>query len=436
MFIDEVKWIRSYRHKLCPTLRKRALECYRLSGKVPCYMQKPVRNIKKRLQKMPVIVQTYETRGNTDNIRKAAGLTGCAVRRELPAINAFSTTITAKQLEKLVQSNYIKKIWYDGEIRAVLDTAVSTVQSSSLWNRDITGKDVVIAVLDTGIYNHPDLEGRIVGFKDFIREKTEPYDNNGHGTHVAGDIAGSGKESGFRYRGPAPEAKLVGVKVLNKMGSGSLSVVIEGIQWCINNKDALGIRIINLSLGSDANESYIDDPVCQAAQKAWEAGIVMCVAAGNSGPEAKTINSPGIHPLVITVGALDDTGTSSSQDDKVADFSSRGPTVDSLEKPDILAPGVNIISLRSPKSMLDKQKKKSRVDEWYSSLSGTSMATPVCAGVIAQMLQMDSSLTPDQVKERLISTAKPLPGLDRNIQGAGVIDAVKAVDGARTAYNN
>lgn len=201
--------------------------------------------------------------------------------------------------------------------------------------------------------------------------------------------------------------------------------MIEGIQWCINNKDDLGIRVLNMSLGSAATESYKNDPVCQAVEKAWQAGIVVCVAAGNDGPQPQTINSPGIDPLVITVGALDDINTISPEDDQVAGFSSRGPTVDNLTKPDILAPGADIISLRSPGSLLDKKNRQSRVDNWYTSLSGTSMATPVCSGVVAQILQLNSSLTPDQVKARLMETARTLH-LEPNIQGAGVIDAQKA----------
>lgn len=281
---------------------------------------------------------------------------------------------------------------------------------------------------DTGIYNHPDLTDRIIAFKDLVNQKAEPYDDNGHGTHVAGDIAASGEMSGYKYRAPTPEAGLVGVKVLNKIGSGSLSVVIEGIQWCIKNKEALGIRVINMSLGSDARQSYIDDPVCQIVEKAWKSGIVVCVAAGNSGPESGSIGSPAIHPEIITVGALDDMNTLNTEDDNVAEFSSRGPTNDGIVKPDVVAPGAKIISLRSPGSLLDKQNKDSRVDKWYTSLSGTSMATPICSGIVAQMLQQNSALTPNQVKARLMETATVLPNLDPNTQGAGVINIEKAVD--------
>lgn len=432
MIIQEVSWIRSHGEKFCPMLRRAALEWYRPLKHVPCFMQKTFKYIKQCLKKIPVIVQMEETRDSGSLISELAASTGCRIRRELPLINCFSTRVNAKSMELLVRNSSVKKIWYDREVKAVLDVASPAVQAPPLWQNGLSGKGIVVAVLDTGIYEHPDLSGRIVGFKDLINQNTNPYDDNGHGTHVAGDIAASGSQSGFGYRGPAFEAGLVGVKVLDKMGSGQLSTVIEGIQWCIQNKENLGIRVLNMSLGGQATESYVNDPVCQAVENAWLAGIVVCVAAGNEGPEPQTIGSPAIHPLVITVGALDDNNTESSDDDRVAEFSSRGPTIDGLTKPDILSPGVNIISLRSPWSTLDKKSEDSRVGTWYTSLSGTSMATPICVGVVAQMLQADGSLTPDQVKARLMETATTMY-LEPNVQGAGVINAAKAVGVAATA---
>lgn len=432
MILQEVGWIRSHGEKFCPMLRKAALEWYRPLKHVPCFMQKTFKYIKQRLKKISVIVQMEKNREMAVSFEELAATVGCNVRRELPLINAFSTKVNARNLELLVQNRSVKKVWYDREVNAVLDVASPAVQAPPLWQNGLSGKGIVVAVLDTGIYEHPDLSGRIVGFKDFINQRTSPYDDNGHGTHVAGDIAASGSQSGFRYRGPAFEAGLVGVKVLDKMGSGQLSTVIEGIQWCIENKETRGIRVLNMSLGSPATESYVSDPVCQAVEKAWLAGIVVCVAAGNEGPQPQTIGSPAIHPLVITVGAVDDNNTESAGDDQVAEFSSRGPTVDGLTKPDVLAPGTNIVSLRSPWSTLDKKSEDSRVGTWYTSLSGTSMATPVCAGVVAQMLQADGSVTPDQIKTRLMETATTMH-LEPNVQGAGVINAARAVGVTATA---
>lgn len=426
MIYKEAGWIRCNAVKLCPQVKKAALEWYRPVKYLPCFLFKPFKFFKQRLYKIPVIVQATETRRGEQSLRELAVSAKCRVRRTLPLINSFATKVTASQMEKLLQNNLVKKIWYDREVKAVLDVASPTVQSPPLWEQGITGRGIVAAVLDTGIYDHPDLYGRIVGFKDFVKNKTNPYDDNGHGTHVAGNIGANGSQSGSLYRAPAYEAGLVGVKVLGKDGAGRLSTVIEGIQWCVDNKDSMGIRVMIMSLGSTAIESYTDDPVCQAVEKAWTKGIVVCVAAGNDGPQPKTITSPGIDPLVITVGAADDMNTITLDDNQAAWFSSRGPTIDGLTKPDLLAPGVDIISLRSPGSTLDKENKKSRIGSWYIPLSGTSMATPVCAGVAAQLLQLDGSLTPDQVKKRLMENANKIGSLGSNIQGAGVIDAQKA----------
>ncbi|SFG88497.1 serine protease AprX [Desulfotomaculum arcticum] len=426
MMLHEVSWIRSS-SKLCPALKKAALGWYSPLKYVPCFIQKPLKFIKQHWRKVPVIVQIDEKKVSLLSAEEITAFAGCSIQKQLKVINAFSTRVNAKSLSLLENNHNVKRIWLDREIKAVLDVASPTIQAPPVWEQHLTGKGVTVAVLDSGIYNHPDLAGRIKGFVDLVKQKTSPYDDNGHGTHVAGDIASNGSQSDYLYRGPAPEADLVGVKVLNKMGSGSFSTVIEGIQWCIDNRDYFNIKVLNISLGAAAHDSYRNDPVCQVVEKAWEAGIVVCAAAGNEGPQSKTINTPGIDPLIITVGALDDKNTLILEDDLVNDFSSRGPTIDNLTKPDIVSPGTNIISLRSPGSMLDKQNREARVGNWYISFSGTSMATPVCCGVVAQMLQADNYLTPEQVKTRLMQSARKLDGYDPNVQGMGVIDARRAV---------
>jgi len=303
MIFKEVRWVHS--NKFCPSLKKEALEWYRPFKYVPCFLQKFFMSLKQRLHRIPVIVQVVENQRNGFSIKALADELGCRIKRQLPLINAFSTNVNAKSLESLAQSQHVKRIWYDREVKAFLDVASPTVHADKLWPGNITGKGVVVAVIDTGIYDHPDLAGRIIAFHDLVNQKTEPYDDNGR------------EKSNFRYRAPAPEAGLVGVKVLNKMGSGSLSTVIEGIQWCVQNKDSLGIRVINMSLGSDTNQSYADDPACQAVEEAWRSGIVVCAAAGNSGPEAGSIGSPAIDPEIITVGAVDDMDTLNAEDPKM-----------------------------------------------------------------------------------------------------------------------
>lgn len=424
MILKEVDWIRNNRAKLCPTLRSHLLDCYRAVSRAPCFLQDLHRRIELNRRKLPVIIQVEHLR--IASIKALAAKEQVPVERELSIINAFATQISAAKLKQLLDNGAVKRVWYDREVQAVLDTASAVVKAQPLWQQGVTGQDVVVAVLDTGVYSHRDLEGRIIDFKDLVGNRTTPYDDNGHGTHVAGAIAGNGASAESRFRGPAPEAKLVGVKVLNKLGAGTMSLVIAGIQWCMEKKEELDIRVLNLSLGSPAVESYATDPVCQAAEAAWLAGIVVCAAAGNSGPEGQSISSPGIHPRVITVGALNDNNSLLPSNHRIADFSSRGPTIDGLAKPDVVAPGVDIVSLRAPSSLLDKQHKGARVGQSYISLSGTSMATPICAGVVAQILQNHPALTPDQVKTRLLDTASPLAGAGLYTQGVGVIDAQRA----------
>ncbi|MFZ5354054.1 MAG: S8 family peptidase [Bacillota bacterium] len=424
MIFQEINWIRSNIDKFSPSLRKQALEWYRPFRFVPCFLQKKLKALRQRIHKLPVIVQLQtvgEYRSYTCITAKSAG---CKIKRDLSSINSFSAKVNAKTLEKLVKDNNVRKVWYDDVVKAVLDIASPAVKAPVAWNSSITGKGIGIAVIDTGIYPHDDLSGRIIAFKDLVNKKAKPYDDNGHGTHVAGDIASDGSQ----YKGTAPAAYVIGVKVLNKLGSGRLSTVIDGIQWCIENKNKYFIRVINLSLGSPASVSYADDPVCQAAEAAWNSGIVVCAAAGNEGPEKNTIASPGIHPSIITVGAMDDNNSLDFDRYEVASFSSRGPTVDGLVKPDLLSPGTNIISLRSPKSTLDKQNKGSRVGAKYASLSGTSMAAPVCSGIVALMLEANGRLTPDSIKEILKSTSRPIQNANENAQGKGVIDAEAAIN--------
>lgn len=424
----EVKWIRTGSPKLCSMLRKEALEWYRPIKYIPCFIQQPLMFLKQRLRKLPVIVQLNESI-TTQRLQNVALETGTRLQKELSIINAFTAKVSVKELEALTNNPGIKKIWYDRSVHALLDIASPVVKAPEIWETGFDGKGVTVAVLDTGIYEHPDLttpSNRILAFVDLVKNSAAPYDDHGHGTHVAGDIGSGGASSSGFYRGPAPQVNLVGVKVLDKQGSGSLSTVIQGLNWCINKKEELGIKVINLSLGSKATASYRDDPLCQAVEKAWLEGIVVCAAAGNEGPSEKTINSPGIDPVIITVGAVDDKNTVDMHDDKIAEFSSRGPTIDGLVKPDVVAPGVNIISLNVPGSINDKRNKGNN-QRWYTSMSGTSMATPVCAGVVALMLQANPGLTPDEVKYYLKKTAIDT-GNDQLIQGTGLVDAHRAVE--------
>src|SRR5699024_6799417 len=339
-----IQLLRRKGKKVDKELRREIFNFYRPFRAVPCFLHRLLEKIRKRTRKLPILIE-YNDRNfmmGSSELKKVK----CHNLKEHPPISCYSAKLCIKDIEyQLDKSPHIKKIHYDRKVTTLLDTATPSIHADQLQDNGLTGKDKTIAIIDTGIHPHEDLNGRITGFKDFVGNKTEAYDDNGHGTHCAGDADGDGTLSDGKYKGPAPEANLVGVKVLNKMGAGSLSTVIEGIEWCIENRTEYGINILSLSLGSDARESAKDDPVVKAVNAAWDQGLVVCVAAGNSGPEEQTIGSHGTSPKVITVGAADDNDTTDRSDDTVASFSSRGPTIDGLTKPDLLTPGVDIVSL-------------------------------------------------------------------------------------------
>ena len=315
---------------------------------------------------------------------------------------------------QFIQEDYVVHAAVDTE---GLDESAAQVMATNMWNLGYDGSGITIAVIDTGIdASHPDLQGKVIGWKDFVNGKTSPYDDNGHGTHVSSIAAGTGAASNGKYKGMAPGAKLVGVKVLSGEGSGSVSDIIAGVDWVIQNKDKYGIRVINLSLGGSQSSDGTDS-LSQEVDKAWEAGIVVCVAAGNSGPDKYTIGSPAAAPEVITVGAVD-------KNDVITDFSSRGPTADNRLKPEVVAPGNWIIAARASGTQLTDV----TIGDYYVAAPGTSMATPHVAGISALILQAHPDWTPDQVKKALIETAdivKPDEIADI-AYGAGRVNAYKA----------
>lgn len=386
-----------------------------------------------------VIVRTEK--GLQEKHRVTVNESGGKLKHNLSLINGFSAELSASAINDLAAENEVTGVFFDSDVKACLDIAAPSVNAPAAWDSGLTGKGVTVAVVDTGIYPHPDLVqpvNRIIAFKDLINNRTSPYDDNGHGTHVAGIIAGNGEKSGGQYKGIAPQANLVGVKALNSTGSGSISNVIAGIQWVVNNKSLYNIKVLNLSLGAPAAESYTTDPLSKAAEAAWKAGLVVVTAAGNDGPAAGTIRTPGINPNVITVGAVDDRGTGVTTDDVIAGFSSRGPTVDGLTKPDLVAPGVKITSLASDTSYLPNKNSGSggkpgkaaqantqgkpaqtTMSNYYVTMSGTSMATPMVTGIAILLLEQNSTLPPNDLKSKLIHAVNLR--YEPNYQGAGEV---------------
>ena len=386
--------------------------------------------------KIPIIVYLKRNcnQENKDDLLKTCNVDPQnKLSKELHSINGMRGHLTPDKIKQIKDHEAIDRIFYDRVVTSYLDIACE--QTGAVRVREelgLTGKGVTIAVLDTGIYPHDDLiqpTNRIVAFHDFVGGESEPYDDNGHGTHCVGNAAGNGNLSDGKYGGPAPEASIIGLKVLDGQGSGRLSTIIEGLEWCIDHKEEHHIQIISLSLGAPAYESFRDDPLSLASQVAWHHGIVVCAAAGNSGPDQATISTPAIDPFIITVGSTDDLNTLDRGDDYIADYSSRGPTIDSFIKPDVYAPGTNIISLLSPGSGIESELPEMIVDDHYIQLSGTSMATPICAGIIALLLEANPSLSPNDVKSILKATAHPV--LDDTW---GYIEAGSAVEMAKNYY--
>lgn len=276
----------------------------------------------------------------------------------------------------------------------------------------LTGKGVGVAVMDTGIFPHPDFGNRIIGFADMVNRRRDPYDDCGHGSHICGIIGGSGALSGGQYQGMAPGCSLVAVKVLDRKGNGYAADVLAGIDWLLNRKDELGVRIVNISVGSGGKKNLNEDSaLVRGVNQAWDAGLVVVVAAGNNGPGRMTITTPGISRKVITVGCSDDYQEIQVAGKRMVDYSGRGPTAACICKPDVVAPGSSVVSCASRTGK-------------YAIKSGTSMSTPIVSGAIALLLEKYPDMTNRDVKIRLMESSRDI-GLPRNQQGWGLLDVEK-----------
>jgi serine protease AprX len=305
------------------------------------------------------------------------------------------------------------------------------VKAKQVWQNGIVGAGVTVAVLDSGVAPDPDL--KILASVNFADPRAAD-DPGGHGTHVAGIIAGNGSRSGGEFGGIAPQANIVDVRVLGTTGSGRVSSVVRGIEWVLAHRSLYNIRVINLSFGAPAPVSYRADPFSAAVEIAWRRGLVVVAAAGNGGPGRDTVLTPGIDPYVITVGATDDRGTLDRDDDVFAWFSAWGGRSGSNAKPDLVAPGRRLVSVRVPGSRLDTlypgRVVAAQNGATYFQLTGTSQATGIVSGAAALLLQHRPGLSPDQLKALLRATAQrygtangvPDPIAD----GAGLVDVKDA----------
>lgn len=352
--------------------------------------------VKPEDEPLPVIIMLGDKIAQGDEeVRRRVESLGGKVLRELPIIGGFATVLPGRALAELCPCKKISQIHLDRDAHHCLDIGAPSVYADAAQAAGFTGRGVTIAIVDSGIYPHADFmkpTPRIVAWYDAVNQGPQPYDDHGHGTHVAGIAAGSGYSSDGKYRGVAPEAGIAAVKVADAEGVAPMSSIIDGLQWVLDHKDQYQIGVVNLSLGSDPSESYRSDPLCRAVESLWNAGLVVVAAAGNDGPEPGSIDTPGNDPLIVTVGAMDDQQTRVRTDDVVPDFSSRGPTNDGIRKPELMAPGVAIVAPQKGGG--------------YISRTGTSMSTPFVSGAAALLLAKEKGLTPSQVKHRLQGSAE------------------------------
>ena len=384
--------------------------------------------------------------------------------KKLNIIGAEVVELSNSQLRKLADNKNVLAMFHDRKTGGVMNRAAVVSGARSVQAQyGYNGAGVGVAVIDSGITPwHDDLGytgsnpnvvvvngQRVRKFVDFVNGLTTPYDDNGHGTHVAGIIAGNGKDTMGARAGIAPAANLISLKVLDDHGGGYISNVIAAFDWVVANRGAYNIRVVNVSVGAAVTESYLNDPLTLAAKAAVDAGVTVVTAAGNLGKNATTgkvqyggITAPGNAPWVLTVGAYSHEGTLARFDDKMGLYSSRGPTArDFAAKPDLVAPGTGIVSLSNPASLMYVTKAQfllkgsiTTATKPYLSLTGTSMASPVVAGTVALMLQANPNLTPNLVKAILQYTAQDYR-YDPLTQGAGFLNTKGAVDLAKFLKN-
>ncbi len=401
---------------------------------------------------------------------------GGAVKRKSVKFPTVLYSLSTASINALTANGDVKFASKNRKLKGTLDYANPAVNAPAAFDAGFTGSGIGIAVIDSGVKaDHPDLLGRVVYSQNFVPNETTTSDLLGHGTHVsviaAGNAAAStGVKITETFRGIAPGAKIVNLRVLDSTGAGSDAEVIAAIDRAIELKSTYNIRVINLSLGRPVYESFTLDPLCQAVESAWKSGIVVVVAAGNGGRNLSmgtngysTISSPGNDPWVITVGATKDVKTETRADDVVTTYSSKGPTlVDHIAKPDLVAPGNLIVAAKVAGATTIASYPENevplayytttgsgKISSDYFTLSGTSMATPMVSGAAALMLQKTPTLTPDLVKARMMRTASksfpasytytdPATGVSYTVQhdlftiGAGYLDANAALNDTST----
>ncbi len=339
-----------------------------------------------------------------------ANLPSCKVYAEYPFINAFAVNVCPNNIGLLSSIKHVNYITSQAKVFAQVAVSKKIMNVEKLYQEGYDGSGVTIAFIDTGVHNHIDFvvpRNRIKMFKDFANYEPNAYDDNGHGTFVASVACGNGLAGGKTFCGVAPNADLISLKALDKNGETGAFTILEAMQWVHDNRKKYNIRVVCMSFGSQPLQS--GDPLIRGAETLWNDGIVVVVAAGNSGPESSTIKSPGVSTKVITVGAMnderDENGVVDEKKFHVANFSSRGPAFTNF-KPDLLTSGVNLTCCSN------------KDGELYTHMSGTSVATPLVAGLCALIVQKYPEITPLEVKGMILNSCKKITG-NRNDEGFG-----------------
>ncbi len=391
------------------------------------------------------LTTTLKDTTNTANSTVAGSVVGNLTTTVSTQVLApvLSTPLASSVTSPLVSSSSSRVALQDGKGVAALGATYETnyprlIDADDLQNEVANRAPVTIAMLDTGLWQDiaQNYGGRVLASIDVVNGgrgavRDDPY---GHGTHITAVAAGGALNLAGRYQGIAPQSNLVIVRAFDQRGAARYTDVIAGLNWVVANKARYNIRVLNLSFGASPQSFYWDDPLNQAVMAAWRAGIVVVTAAGNEGPLPMTVDVPGNVPYVITVGALTDNYTPyDGRDDRLASFSGVGPTYEGFVKPEVVAPGGHIAASMSSSSYLANLDRGSmQLGQQLFTMSGTSQAAAVTSGVVALMLQREPGLTPDDVKCRLIATARPALRTNGTLgysvlqQGAGLINALDA----------
>jgi serine protease AprX len=403
-------------------------------------------------QTVSVIVQKAK---DASGVEARVSRLGGQVTQELQIIHAFAAEMSASAALQLSKTGGVRWVSLDTVMESTVcsqcvDTSklanayIGAIRADKVWNASpyIQGQGIGVAVIDSGINPNGDLYTNMgvnrqvanIRFNNDYNQTT--FDGYGHGTHVSSIIGGDGSDSSGKYIGVAPMVNIINVKVSNDDGSAMMNNVVAGLQWVLDHKNAYNIRVVNLSLNSSMAESYNTSPLDAAVEILWFNGVVVVTSAGNKGSLA--IYPPANDPFVITVGAVDDKGTAPLNDDTLASFSAYGNAENGAVKPDLVAPGANIIGRLVNQNMgLAGAHPANKVGSQYFRMSGTSMAAPMVSGAAALLLQHEPGLTPDQVKYRLMATANTSwAGYSATTAGAGYLDVLAAFNGTTSESAN